>query len=235
MKAEDYLSLPEIVTEDIPVVLDSKAQAAYRELEREAILEVSEDEVITAASAAALSGKLLQLCNGAVYDEEQNVVAIHDCKMEAFLETVEQLNGQHALVCYYFKHDLQRLQEALEKTDLRVRVYKGAEDKEAWNSGLVDLLLVHPASCGYGLNLQAGGHHVIWFGLTQSLEEYQQTNKRLHRQGQKYPVIVHHLLVKGGRDEDVIKSLSAKEGGQENLMQTLKARIDEVRKETGIG
>lgn len=234
MKAEDYLSLPEIVTEDIPVVLDSKARAAYRELEREAILEVSEDEVITAASAAALSGKLLQLCNGAVYDEEQNVVTIHDCKMEAFMETVEQLNGQHALVCYYFKHDLQRLLKALEKTDLRVRVYKGVEDKEAWNNGLVDLLLVHPASCGYGLNLQAGGHHVIWFGLTQSLEEYQQTNKRLHRQGQKYPVIVHHLLVKGGRDEDVIKSLSAKEGGQENLMQTLKARIDEVRKERGI-
>lgn len=234
MKAEDYLDLPEIMYEDIPVVLDGAAQAAYKELEREALLEVSEEEVITAASAAALSNKLLQLCSGAVYDENQNAVTVHDCKLEAFLETVEQLNGQHAVVCYFFRHDLQRLQEALKSTGLRVRVYQGAEDKEAWNNGLVDLLLVHPASCGYGLNLQEGGHHVIWFSLTQSLEDYQQTNKRLHRQGQKYPVIVHNLLVKGGRDEDVIKALSAKAGGQNYLMESLKARIEQVKEAKGL-
>ena len=198
MKAEDYLDLPEIMYEDIPVVLDDAAQAAYKELEREALLEVSEEEVITAASAAALSNKLLQLCSGAVYDENQNAVTVHDCKLEAFLETVEQLNGQHAVVCYFFRHDL------------------------------------HPASCGYGLNLQEGGHHVIWFSLTQSLEDYQQTNKRLHRQGQKYPVIVHNLLVKGGRDEDVIKALSAKAGGQNYLMESLKARIEQVKEAKGL-
>ena len=224
MKAADYLDLPDIIYEDIPVVLDADAQKAYDRLEREAILQVDED-TITAANAAALSGKLLQLCNGAVYDENREVVQIHDCKLEALLEAVEGLSGQHAIICYAFIHDRDRILQALEKTGLRVRVYKDARDKDAWNAGEIDLLLVHPASCGYGLNLQEGGHHVIWFGLTWNLEEYQQTNKRLHRQGQKYPVIVHHLVVKGGRDEDVIKSLADKDGAQEALLQSLKVRI----------
>lgn len=228
MKADDYLTLPEMIYQDIPVLLDPTAQMNYRQLEREALLEIDTD-IITAANAAALSGKLLQLCNGAVYDENHNVVQVHDCKMEAFMETVERLNGQHALVCYYFNHDRDRLLTALAKTKLRVRVYSGVKDKDDWNAGNVDLLLVHPASCGYGLNLQQGGHHVIWFGLTWNLEEYQQTNKRLHRQGQKYPVIVHHLVVKGGRDEDVIKSLSDKNDVQESLLQSLKVRIEQVK------
>ena len=230
MKASDYLDLPELVYEDIPVVLDSKAQKAYRELERDMILEI-DDEEITANNAAALSGKLLQLCNGAVYDEDHEVVQVHDCKLEAFLEAVEQLNGQHAIVCYYFNHDRDRLLKALEKSGLRVRVYKDAKDKDDWNSGKIDLLLIHPASCSYGLNLQEGGHHIIWFGLTWNLEEYQQANKRLHRQGQEYPVIVHHMIVKGGRDEDVIKSLESKDKVQESLLESLKARIREVKQE----
>lgn len=228
MKADDYLTLPEMVYQDIPVLLDPAAQMNYRQLEREALLEIDTD-IITAANAAALSGKLLQLCNGAVYDEDHNVVQVHDCKIEAFMETVERLNGQHALVCYYFNHDRDRLLTALAKTKLRVRVYSGVQDKDDWNAGNIDLLLVHPASCGYGLNLQQGGHHVIWFGLTWNLEEYQQTNKRLHRQGQTYPVIVHHLVVKGGRDEDVIKSLSDKNDVQESLLQSLKVRIEQVK------
>lgn len=228
MKAADYLDLPEIIYEDIPVVLDGAAARAYKQLAREAVLEVDE-ETITANNAAALSGKLLQLCNGAVYDENHNVLPVHDCKIEAFMEVVEQLGGQHALVCYYFNHDRDRLLAALSKTNLRVRVYKDIQDKNDWNAGKIDLLLVHPASCGYGLNLQDGGHHIIWFGLTWNLEEYQQTNKRLHRQGQTHPVIVHHLVVKGGRDEDVINSLASKDDVQEALLESLKVRISQIK------
>ena len=309
MKAADYLDLPELVYEDIPVVLDSKAVNSYQCFEKSAVLQVEReaflseiervkndpvvvvhhfdddgprimqtlidakipavfgtpdgleqwqrkqvqvlitngfipvtqtgyktivyDDIITANTAAALSSKLLQLCNGAVYDENHEVVEIHDCKIEAFLEAVEQLNGQHAIVCYSFVHDKERLLQALDKTGLRVRVYTGAQDKDDWNAGKIDLLLIHPASCGYGLNLQEGGHHIIWFGLTWNLEEYQQANKRLHRQGQEYPVIVHHLIVKGGRDEDVIRSLESKDDVQESLLQSLKVRIREVKEGKG--
>lgn len=228
MKSEDYLDLPEFIVNDIPVTLDASARAAYNKLARDYVLEVDED-TITANNAAALSGKLLQLCNGAVYDEDHNVIHVHDRKLEVFMETVEQLNGQHALVCYYFKHDLDRLLMALKSTNYRVRVYCGVKDKNDWNAGKIDLLLVHPSSCGYGLNLQEGGHHIIWFGLTWTLEEYQQTNKRLHRQGQKYPVIVHRLIVQGGRDEDVILSLTDKDKVQESLLQSLKVRISQIK------
>lgn len=229
MKSEDYLSLPELMYEDVPVVLDTVSQKAYKQLERDALLQVAEDEVVTAGTAAVLSGKLLQLCNGAVYNENGGVTEVHDCKIEALLETVEQLGGQHALICYNFKHDLDRLLNALRPLGLNVQVYHGKDEEDAWNAGEIDLLLIQPASCGYGLNLQQGGHHVIWFGLTWSLELYQQTNKRLHRQGQPCPVIVHHLVVKGGVDEDVIKALSRKEDTQESLMQALKARIQKAR------
>ena len=191
------------------------------------------DDVVTADNAAALSSKLLQLCNGAVYSDtgengQRETVEVHDCKIEALLETIEQLNGQHALICYYFKHDLDRLIPALSKTGLRVRVYRDSTDKEAWNNGEIDLLLIHPASCGYGLNLQEGGHHIIWFSLTWNLEDYQQMNKRLHRQGQQCPVFIHRLVVKNGRDEDVIQSLEDKNAPQEWLLQSLKARIRDV-------
>lgn len=231
MKSEDYLDLPELVYDDIPVKLDAAAQKAYNRLERDTLLQVDDETVITAGTAAALRGKLLQLCNGAVYDEDGNVITVHDCKIEALLETVERLNGQHAIICYNFKHDKARLMEALKATRLRVSVYEGKEQEDEWNAGNIDLLLVQPASCGYGLNLQAGGHHIIWFGLNDSLELYQQTNKRLHRQGQPYPVIIHHLLVQGGTDEDVIQSLSGKADVQDSLLEALKVRIRKVKEQ----
>lgn len=229
MKAEDYLQLPEFIRNDIPVALDDKAQKAYDKLEREMLLEVDES-TITAGSAAVLNGKLLQLCSGAVYDTEGRAAPVHDCKLDAFLETVEQLNGEHALVFYWFQHERDRILASLQKSGLRVRVYRDAADEAAWNAGEVDILLAHPASCGYGLNLQHGGHHVIWYSLPNwNLELYQQANKRLHRQGQQYPVIVHHLLVQGGIDEDMAASLDAKGDTQEAMMQALKARIEHRR------
>lgn len=232
MKAEDYLNLPDRMFDDVPVVLDNKARKAYRQLERDLLLELDEGQ-ITAASAGVLTGKLLQLCNGAVYDSEKRPLAIHNCKVEAFLEVLEQLNGQHCLVFYNFQHDRDRLLAALEPLGLRVRVYQNAADEDAWNAGEIDVLLAHPASCAYGLNLQNGGHHIVWFGLTWSLEQYEQANKRLHRQGQRHPVIVHHLVVQGGMDEDVIESLRAKGDTQEALMDALKARIKKAR-ETAV-
>lgn len=229
MKAEDYLDLPELVYEDIPVVLDATAQKAYARLEQDTLLQVDDESIITAGTAAILRQKLLQLCNGACYDEEKNVVNIHDCKIEVLLETVEQLNGQHAIICYNFKHDLERLLNALKATHLRVEVYEGKKQEDDWNAGKIDLLLFQPASGGYGLNLQDGGHHIIWFGLNDSLELYQQTNKRLHRQGQPYPVIVHHLVVQGGTDEDIIASLSGKDDAQDSLLEALKVRIRQAK------
>ena len=158
-----------------------------------------------------------------------NVVEIHDDKIEAFMELIERLEGEHALVFYNFQHDRDRLLKALRKTKLRIRVYAGPQDERDWNAGGIDLLLAHPASCAYGLNLQQGGRHAIWFGLTWSYEQYQQANKRLHRQGQKLPVIIHHLVVQGGRDEDVMAALASKADTQNSLMQSLKARIKKVK------
>ena len=229
MKAADYLQLPKIIYDDIPVVLDAKAKKAYTELERKMILELP-DDVIDVTSAAALSNKLQQLANGAIYNDEHDWHAIHSCKLEAFMELIEQLNGQHALVFYNFQHDRERLQELLAKSKLRVRVFSGAQDEADWNAGKVDILLAHPASTAYGLNLQDGGHHVVWFGLNWSLELYQQANKRLHRQGQEQPVIVHHLICVGTRDEDLADALSRKDKSQEWVLQSLKARIEHVRK-----
>lgn len=230
LRAEDYLTLPECMYQDIPVVLDPKAQQAYNRLERDALLEIpDEDAVITAGTAGVLTGKLLQLCNGACYDEDGGVQLIHNAKIEAFMETVESLGGEHALVFYNFKHDLDRLLAALGKTGLRVRVYHDPEDGAAWNAGEVDLLLAHPASCCYGLNLQAGGRHIIWFGLTWALEQYQQANARLYRQGQDKPVMIHHLIVKGGMDENVMALLNARDDTQEGLLAALRARIEKAK------
>ena len=229
MKAEDYLTLPDMIQNDVPVLLNTSAQRAYKQLEEEFLLKI-DAETITAGSAGVLTGKLLQLCNGAVYNEEKKIVAIHDCKIDAFMELIERLNGQHALVFYNFKHDCTRLLKALEKTNLRVRVYLKPHDEFDWNKGEIDVLLAHPASCGYGLNLQQGGHHAIWFGLTWSLEQYEQANKRLHRQGQEHPVMVHHLVVQNGMDESVIDALKSKGDMQNALMIALKARINALNK-----
>ena len=224
MKADDYLQLPECIYEEVPVVLSPKAQKAYSELEKNLVLELPEGE-IDVASAAALSNKLQQLANGAIYDESHVVHEIHQDKIEAFLELIEKLNGQHVLVFYNFRHDCDRLLKALAGSKLRVRCYKDAQDEDAWNAGKIDVLLTHPASTGYGLNLQEGGHHIVWFGLNWSLELYQQANKRLHRQGQKYPVIVHHLVCQGTRDDDLQAALQHKDEAQEYVLNSLKARI----------
>lgn len=230
MKAEDYLQLPDVIYETVPVVLDSKAKKSYEELEKKMILELEAGEEITVASAAALSNKLQQLANGAIYGENREVFEIHDCKIERFLELLEQLNGKPALVFYNFQHDLSRIQEALAKSGLRVRLLKSPEDQKDWNEHKIDILLAHPASAAYGLNLQEGGNHVVWFGLNWSLELYQQANKRLHRQGQKEKVIIHHLITKGTRDEDVMVALENKGNVQEELLQSLKVRIEKVKR-----
>lgn len=228
MKAADYLTLPDMLVNNVPVALDAAAAKAYAQLETELLLQVDED-TITAGSAGVLTGKLLQLCNGAIYNENKTAVKVHDCKIDAFLELIEQLHGQHALVFYNFQHDRDRLVEALAKYDLRVRVYSQAKDEQDWNNGEIDILLAHPASCGYGLNLQRGGHHAIWFGLTWSLEQYEQANKRLHRQGQEHPVIIHHLIVQGGMDEQVVEALENKGDMQNALMDALRVRISKLR------
>lgn len=237
MSARDYLQMPDCIVSDMPVELDPAAAKAYKQLERDMLLEVNED-TIQAAGAMALSNKLLQLCSGAAYDGNGNAVKVHDCKIEALSELVEGLNGQHALLFYGFRHDIPRIKAVLQKGDsesgkrsLRILDLDKPEDADAWNRGEVDILLAHPASCAYGLNLQAGGHHVIWFGLTWSLELYQQANARLYRQGQEFPVIIHRLLVSGGMDEDVAAALEGKRDTQDALMHALRARIDRVRSE----
>ncbi len=228
MKAEDYLELPDCIDNVVPVVLDSKAKEAYEKLEKEMLLEV--DEVtIDAGSAAVLTNKLLQLCNGAVYDENRNVIDIHNCKIEVFLELIEGLNGKPALVFYNFQHDVSRIKKALVGSKLRIRELKTPQDETDWNNRQIDILLAHPASAAYGLNLQEGGNHVIWFGLNWSLELYQQANKRLHRQGQKEKVIIHHLVVEGARDQDVMEALGDKGNTQDKLMESLKARIEKYK------
>ena len=236
MKSEDYLTLPPVTEDIVPVQLSPKAQRDYDEMETRMVLELVESgEEITAVSAAALSTKLQQLANGAVYDELRNVHEIHDCKIEAFMELIEQLSGKPALVFYNFKHDLERLKAALAKSRLVVKELKGAAEEREWNAGQIDVLLAHPASTAYGLNLQDGGNHVIWFGLNWSLELYQQANKRLHRQGQKEKVIIHHLISIGTRDEDMMEALNRKADAQEYVLQSLKARIDKVKGEQKHG
>lgn len=230
MKASDYLQLPKCLVDDVPVELDAKARKAYDQLERDMVLALPEGD-IDVASAAGLSNKLQQLANGAVYDGDHGVHEVHNCKLEAFLELVEKLHGQHALVFYNFQHDRDRILKALEKSKLRVRCFTGAAEELDWNAGKIDILLAHPASTAYGLNLQDGGHHIIWFGLNWSLELYQQANKRLHRQGQRFPVIIHHLICEGTRDEDLQAALQEKDKAQEYVLTSLKARIARIKQE----
>lgn len=230
MKAEDYLQLPDVTYHEIPVELDSKSSKAYQELERKMVLELPEDETdISVASAAALSNKLLQLANGAIYDEDRQVHEIHECKIEAFLELIESLQGKPALVFYNYQHDRDRILKALVGKGLRVRELKTPQDQDDWNNRQIDILLAHPASAAYGLNLQQGGNHVIWFGLTWNYELYTQANKRLHRQGQTEKVIIHHLVCGGTRDEDVMQALQRKEDVQNWVMESLKARIRRIK------
>lgn len=230
MKADDYLQLPDITYHEIPVELDAKALKSYCELERKMVLQLPEDgEDISVTSAAALSNKLLQLANGAIYGEDRQVHEVHGCKLEAFMELIESLQGKPALVFYNYQHDRMRILKALEKTGLKVRELKTPQDEDDWNAREIDVLLTHPASSAYGLNLQQGGNHVIWFGLTWNYELYTQANKRLHRQGQQEKVIIHHLVCAGTRDEDVMQALRRKEDAQNWVMESLKARIRRIK------
>lgn len=228
LSSDDYLDMPERMNNIIPVVLDEKAAECYQEMERTMLLTVDET-TIDASTAAVLSGKLLQLCNGALYDQDRGVHEIHRSKLDALSELVEDSNGKSLLVFYSYKHDRDRILEVLAKQKLRVGELKTPEDIAAWNDGRLDVMLAHPASAAYGLNLQAGGHIVVWFGMTWSLELYQQANARLYRQGQKETVIIHHLITQGGMDEQVIAAIKDKRRGQDALLDALKARIKEVK------
>nr|DAM27032.1 MAG TPA: Chromatin remodeling complex ATPase [Caudoviricetes sp.] len=230
MKSEDYLQLPDVTYNQIPVILDPKSSKAYYDLEAKMVLALPEaEEEISVTSAAALSNKLLQLANGALYDEDHNVYEIHNCKIEAFMELIESLQGKPALVFYNYQHDKERILKALKDSGLRVRELKTTQDEDDWNNREIDILLTHPASSAYGLNLQQGGNHVIWFGLNWNYELYTQANKRLHRQGQTEKVIIHHLVCSGTRDEDVMQALERKDGVQNWVMESLKARIRRIK------
>lgn len=227
-KADDLLELPEKIVEDVPVVLDAKATAAYKTMEKKCLLQV-DGEAITAQQAASLTNKLLQLCNGSLYDDDGQMHQIHRCKLDAFDELIDQLDGQKALVFYHFRFDEEQLVETLKHnhSGLRVAVLRDNRDAAAWNAGEIDVLLAQPASCAYGLNLQQGGHHLIWYSMPWSLELYAQGEARLYRQGQKQSVIVHRLIVKHGADELVVKALNSKDRNQNALMQALKSYIKE--------
>ena len=229
MKAEDYLQLPECTVVDVPVYMDKRTEKRYEEFEREMLLQIDEN-TLDAGTAAVLSGKLMQFANGAVYDENKNAVEVHSGKLDTLSELVEGLNGQHALIFYNFRHDLERILRHFEKSPLAIRELKTDQDQADWNAGKIDLLLTHPASAGYGLNLQQGGHHVIWFGLNWSLELYEQANKRLHRQGQQERVIIHRLITQNTRDVDVADALAGKQDVQNALLEALKVKIREIKK-----
>ena len=221
MKAEDWLEMPERIDRVVKVPLGVRARKQYEQLERHYILELAgEGAVITAGSAAALSNKLLQVANGAVYDEDGRVQHIHDAKLDALETIIEGAVGKPVFVNYAYRHDLARLRERFPEA----RVLDGPEAVAAWNRGEIPILLAHPASAGHGLNLQYGGSQIVWFGLPWSLELYQQANRRIHRQGQTERVIVHHLVAAGTVDEDVMAVLAQKEATQDALLEAVKNR-----------
>jgi len=226
MDAKDYLDLPERINNNVYVTMEPKAQQLYEELEKDLILKVDGEE-ITALTAATLTNKLLQMANGSVYNSDRDVIHIHDGKLDA-LEEILEFNQEPVLVFYNFKHDYNRLMERFK--GLKPRKLETSQDISDWNDGKIRLLLAHPASVGHGLNIQAGGHVIVWFGLTWSLELYQQANARLDRQGQTKSVVVHHLITEGTVDEDVMKALERKETGQAALLEAVKAKIEKYRR-----
>ena len=222
MKGTDYLKLPELVINEVPVKLSEKEMKTIDTMKRDLITTVKGED-ITAANAAALSGKLLQMANGAVYDDQGVVIHIHDRKLDALEDLIEAANGKPVLIAYWFKHDLSRIQKRFE-----VEVLSTSDSIKRWNDGEIPIAVIHPASAGHGLNLQAGGSTLVWFGLTWSLELYQQTNARLWRQGQKETVVIHHLISKGTIDERVMKALNDKNNTQSALIDAVKATLKEV-------
>lgn len=228
LSAKDYLKLPDRIDNTIYVQLDKKAIDRYYELEEKMLVQVDEN-TIDATTAAVLSNKLLQMANGAVYDDDKNVIEMHNAKLEALSELVEAAQGKHMLIFYNFQHDLDRIKRLFTRSKLRVVELRAPTSITEWNSGQIDILLAHPASAAYGLNLQAGGNIIVWFGLNWALELYQQANARLHRQGQKEAVIIHHLVASGTRDEQVLAALQNKAATQDALLESLKARIREIK------
>lgn len=225
MTAEDYLKMPDKIMLYDYVDLAPKVLALYRDFEREQILElINSDEPISAASAAALSNKLQQFANGAIYDAERNVKDLHDEKLDKLEEIVEAANGEPVLIAYSYKHDLERIMQKL-KAYKPVKLEK-PEHIAGWNSGRIPVLVTHPASAGHGLNLQKGGHNIVWFGNTWSLELYQQFNARLYRQGQGKPVTIHHIVTRGTIDEKIIKALEGKKQTQDGLMESIKELME---------
>lgn len=224
MSAADWLEMPERIDRVIKVQLPEAARVKYEQLEKDWLLPFADGDV-TAGAAAILTNKLLQLANGAVYDENGKAQAVHIAKLEALKDVIEAANGKPVLVFYAYLHDQARIINYLQAAGCDTRVLDKEQDIDDWNAGKIQVLLAHPASAGHGLNLQAGGNIIVWFGLTWSLELYQQANARLHRQGQKCSVIVHHLVAEDTHDEDVMKALEQKEYSQEALLKAVKARI----------
>ncbi|HDA9681956.1 TPA: DEAD/DEAH box helicase [Listeria innocua] len=223
MKSTDYLKMPEYVSNEVFVTLSDKEWKVYSEFKEEMVANLG-DEEIDAVNAAVLSGKLLQMANGAVYDSENKAHVIHDKKLDALEDLIEGANGKPVLVAYWYKHDLERI-----KDRFPVRQIQSSKDIEDWNNSMIPIAVIHPASAGHGLNLQSGGSTLIWFGLTWSLELYQQTNARLYRQGQRDTVIVHHIITKNTIDEDVLLALTKKEKTQDALIDAVKANLEVMR------
>lgn len=221
MKAKDYLNLKEPLYINRLAKLDKKEFDVYKQMEKDAVIEYGDDEAISAVSAAAVTNKLLQLANGAVYNEERDVIKLHDKKLEVLEELIEEANGEPVLVFYNFKHDRDRILEKFKE----VRILDTEQDIKDWNDKKIKILLAHPASAGHGLNLQAGGSIIIWFGLNWSLELYQQANARLNRQGQTEAVRIYHILAEKTVDERVLEVLKGKNLRQEDLLRKLKAEL----------
>lgn len=219
MKASEYLKMPELVISNYKVELSDNEKKQYDEMKKNLICEIKNGE-ITVSNAGSLSNKLSQFANGAVYDDEQNIVEIHSRKLDALEDIIESMNGKPLLVAYWYKHDLQRIKKRFD-----VREIKTGKDIADWNKGKIPVALIHPASAGYGLNLQQGGSTLVWFGLTWSLELYQQTNGRLYRQGQKNTVVIQHIVTKGSIDEQILKALERKNKTQEDLIEAVKANF----------
>ena len=223
MKSSDYLKMPECVMNEVDVYLNEKEWSIYSKFRDEMVASLGEEE-IDAANAAVLSGKLLQMANGAVYDGENKAHVIHERKLDALEDLIEGTNGKPVLVAYWYKHDLERIQKRFP-----VRQLKSSKDIEEWNEGEIPVAVIHPASAGHGLNLQSGGSTLIWFGLTWSLELYQQTNARLYRQGQNDTVVIHHIIARDTIDENVMAALSKKEKTQATLIEAVKAKLEVSR------
>ena len=225
MKSTDHLIMPELVTAQYPIKLSDKERERYDELRQDLVLKLAGGDV-TAANAAALSGKLCQMANGAVYGDDGEIHYIHDRKLDALEDLIEAANGKPVLVAYWFKHDLERIKERLQKLHIPFSQLDSFESIARWNRKELPVALIHPASAGHGLNLQTGGSTIIWFVLTWSLELYQQTNARLWRQGQTAEtVVLHHIIAKDTIDERVMKALSDKDRTQTALIEAVKANL----------